>query len=167
MHVCRQLRAKYLPLCLRSPVWIDWKDVPGYLDTFFPTIESKIQNIDKAPASITIFAAPDDRYHPGVYVDILPVWKQHHARPMFECRFAYSDAALAAAEETQVINQERQICLEADNEMFGKFINHANERWISDVESGLVLEVSLSFPGSSITTPAARIYLNRDSRSSL
>jgi hypothetical protein len=163
MHVCRQLRAEYLPLCLRSPIWIDWMNVPRYLNTFFPIIEDRVENIDKVPSLMTILIDPYDEDAAGITINILHLWRLSHGRPKFNCRFAHSDTALATADECRIIDEHDMMYLKDDEAMFRKSINHVNERWQSDIESGNIVKIAMSLPGL-VHPPRVQLIISNDFR---
>jgi hypothetical protein len=90
-QACRQLRSEFRPVCLRAQITVDWKSLPGYLRTFYPTVNDKLQNIEHIPASVTILVDSYQSADPHPEIDIAPLVRMAHAKSAFSCSFVRGD----------------------------------------------------------------------------
>lgn len=84
---CRQFRTEYRPICMNAAVTIDWKDIPDYLTTFYPTVDGAKFDLDLAPSSMTIICNTSLQDSKSVRIKILPILKFQHAQADFNCNF--------------------------------------------------------------------------------
>lgn len=152
---CRQIREEFRKICLRAPVTVDWRDLPKYLDTFYPSIDSRLQNIENAPASIVVNADVYTYSTGPVTIDLLPLLKFSHAQASFTCHFQYSTPKRADVPEP---NTEDKEYLHCDSTTVQRVIQHDNTRWKNDVQSGTVARISVS-PIGLTSEPEMHLYL--------
>lgn len=167
-QTCRELRAEYLPICLKAPVEIDWDDVPNYLTLIFrspegrrylgqlfPTLEGEVNpQRDIAPSSMTIVVPTTERddwerLEPTEMIDVLPIIRLRHRNAGFRCTFAMSPEH--SLEELKYIRGDIKV-LEA-------FINHDGQVWRDEVSSGKVVYVPIANLGAE-ESPYVHILLN-------
>jgi hypothetical protein len=162
---CLQLRREYLPICRTAPVTIDWADVPGYMEAFYPTSGSTVQHIDHAPRSITIAIGMDNvsisLYYAGkVEIDLLPLLKIGRANPAFSCNVIHAlPSTTASGADHQKISTLERRYLKAENAMIHAFMQCSNETWVKDVTSGNICKAMMSVIGTE-QQPQATIYVS-------
>jgi hypothetical protein len=132
---CRQLHAEYLPICKKVRVRIAWKDVPGYLDTFFPTIAGQVQGIELAPPSVTIVVDQCRKNGKYMSIDLLPFIKMCHANADFRIDLVLTSKTRPAdwADDLDIFAGETT--------MFENFIRNDHPDWIANVRSGEVVKM--------------------------
>jgi hypothetical protein len=116
-YTCRQIRDDYKPIGMKSPLIINWRDVPKFLETFYltvythvgdiehapttidrtdvprffdlfgPTVSAKVENIEHAPSFIIIIADECNVGGQPVSIDYLPFVKMHHSNSSFDVSF--------------------------------------------------------------------------------
>jgi hypothetical protein len=164
---CLQLRREYLPICRTAPVTIDWADVPGYMETFYPTSGSTVQHIHHAPRSITIAIRMDDvsisTYLGGkAEIDLLPLFKIGRANPAFSCSFVHvSPSPTASGAKHQIVSTMERSYLKSDSGVIHAFMQCRNEMWLEDITSGKIFKAMVSLIGTD-EEPEARIYVSED-----
>lgn len=151
-HVCQQLRAEYLPICCKAPVTIFWKDLPRYLD-IHASISSTVYNTESAPSTITIYANAYERRLDSelVSVDILPLVKMKHRHAGFSCqllRNAVFDDEMDEGHDKEQIKRDQADVVAADETAMQSFMTNENPKWLSDVQSGKIIEVTVSPMGT-------------------
>ena len=129
---------------MKASVTIDWADVPGYFDAFYPSTAGQVQNIDYAPSSMAIFT---DIYHTNdisVEVDILPLLKIWHTHDTFKCDFVRSITNMDGPGRVVEATAEEQAYLKADRTLLQSLIRHKNEQWLDDISNGKVVKILVS-----------------------
>jgi hypothetical protein len=65
--------------------------VPGYINTLYPMLKSKVRNIDCAPGSITVMVKAHDELYSNnkLRIDLLPLLKIVRTIPEFSCLFTH------------------------------------------------------------------------------
>jgi hypothetical protein len=159
-QVNRQIRAEYLPICMQAQVTIAWRDLPNYINTFYPTAKGQLKNLEQAPSAITIIADYDKKDGDNVVIDVLPLIKMRHAHATFQCHFVHliSDDGL----QPKLVDDEveaRPYWLTADSEMIASLINHTHVRWLHDVSTGRVEKILVDFLGTSVE-PTAQFHVH-------
>ncbi|KAI4646259.1 uncharacterized protein J4E78_009180 [Alternaria triticimaculans] len=165
-QTCQQLRTEYRSICLKRDIVIDWKAVTGYMRTFFPTVNGKIEHVELAPANMTIVTPwrgkPEDT---GDGLDLLPLVKFGLCRPNFACHFIHDTKILERAEK------EADKKPHSDGRNFRGYINEdaealegimrsRNPKWLSDIEIGVVTKL-VAFNIGVSDPPQATFYLKR------
>ncbi|KAI4712249.1 hypothetical protein J4E89_002515 [Alternaria sp. Ai002NY15] len=162
-QTCQQLRTEYWPVCMKREIIIDWKAVTGYLRTFFPNVNGKIDNVELAPASMTIVtpwrgdAEREDHYG----LDMLLLVKIGLCRPDFTCRLVHDTASLQLYDEDEEKHREGYKFtdwIDEDATPVEKMMCNRHPRWISDIETGEITRIMVSNIGVS-TSPQAAFYL--------
>ena len=162
-QTCQQLRTEYRPVCMKREIIIDWKAVTGYLRTFFPNVSGKIDNVELAPASMTIVtpwrgdAEREDHYG----LDMLLLLKIGLCRPDFTCRLVHDTASLQLYDEDEEKHREGynfRDWIDEDATPVEKMMCNRHPRWISDIETGEITRIMVSNIGVS-TSPQAAFYL--------
>ncbi|KAH7384006.1 hypothetical protein BKA66DRAFT_549423 [Pyrenochaeta sp. MPI-SDFR-AT-0127] len=158
-QVNRRIRAEYRPICMKVDTTIDWKDFPNYLETFHPTVDGKVTNVELFPASITIFADQYRKDSRDIEIDILPLFKVGLEDENFSCAFVDSvDTAPVRGD-----NEAEQLkdMLQADSDVVKTLINHRDPEWIAAVDTGTVLKLLIS-PIGTTEEPYARFHIRHD-----
>ncbi|KAI4910804.1 hypothetical protein J4E90_007060 [Alternaria incomplexa] len=162
-QTCQQLRTEYRSICLKRDIVIDWKAVTGYLRTFFPNVNGKIDNVELAPASMTIVtpwrgdAEREDHYG----LDMLLLVKIGLCRPDFTCHLVHDTASLQLYDEDEEKHREGynfRDWIDEDATPVEKMMCNRHPRWISDIETGEITRIMVSNIGVS-TSPQAAFYL--------
>lgn len=78
-------------MCLQAPITLDWKYLPGYLATFYSSVNEPAWRSKYFPSSITVLADGCLKYGVSAKVDLVPLIQMAHARSDFSCTFAYGD----------------------------------------------------------------------------
>ncbi|KZM24955.1 hypothetical protein ST47_g3892 [Ascochyta rabiei] len=146
-QTCRQLRHEYRPICFRSYVTIDWKDVPAYFRTFFPTRGGRISNIDFAPTGMTVFTNTYYKRTPekvDVQIDLLPILMVGLVDKSFECKFRYDPGSPEATN----MDADIYAMMTADVNTIQKLLTHQHPNWLRDVTSGRVSSLLISHIGT-------------------
>jgi hypothetical protein len=124
-------------------------DVQNYLDTFYPTVDDKLKNVEQAPYSVTIIAnksiTPKDR-NDFASIDFLPLIKMRYAHATFQGHFVHVSPALIPDPELRA-DYDADICLDclkADNEVLRKLMEHANIRWVQGLLTGKVRAIFIN-----------------------
>ncbi|KAF2832716.1 hypothetical protein CC86DRAFT_425332, partial [Ophiobolus disseminans] len=155
---CSQLRTEYLPICRKVPLTINWGDVPRYLDAFHPTIKGQVQNCEQASATMRILTDHFTRNGQSVTIDLLILVKISLAQTTFTCQFVRSEAGEAAAGEEEITY------LRGDSGVLQVLMQHRDEQWVQDIQSGKVVRISITPIGMS-EDPAFQIHQLHDERS--
>jgi hypothetical protein len=144
---CRQLRTEYMPICRKAPVTIDWKHVPAYFDTFYPTVHGKVQNVELAPLTMTIIVQVAERISSDIRIDILPIVKMRAATSTFSYQFVYDATNLNGPGFIIGTSPHAKHLLEADNNIVQSLVQHNMDLWLADVHSGKVVKVLVTLIG--------------------
>lgn len=158
---------------MRRHVNIDWKDVPLYLDTFFPMRDGKVSNIDLAPTGMTIYTNAyckiTERHgvkaKSPVEIDLVPLLKMRLANGSFTCEFKY-DPRLSVLVEATDIYEGRQTMVGADIDTLSKLLSHQHKSWLWDIAHGTVRKLMISHIGTEIY-PKARFFVGPDTENAL
>jgi hypothetical protein len=152
---------------LRVPITIDWKSLPGYLRTFYPTVNGKLQNIDHIPTSVTILADSCQSTGPHTEIDIAPLVRMAHAKSTFSCLFVRGDFmdrsgfptmseatsnSEADSEHDPNVDEDDTIAkqrhwIKADNDMLQGCIFHDHDQWREDVKTGGLRRMMVNYVG--------------------
>ncbi|KAI4644918.1 hypothetical protein J4E93_005716 [Alternaria ventricosa] len=160
---CQQLRTEYRSICLKRDIIIDWKAVTGYMRTFFPIENGKIDNVELAPASMTIVtpwrgdAEGEDHYG----LDMLSLVKIGLCRPDFTCHLVHDTAKLQLHDEHEEKHREGynfRGWIDEDATAVERMMFNRHPRWLSDIETGSITRIMVSNIGVS-TSPQAAFYL--------
>ncbi|KAF2623798.1 hypothetical protein BU25DRAFT_424490 [Macroventuria anomochaeta] len=161
-QTCRQIRHEYRSMCLRADVVINWRDVPSYFDTFFPTSKGKIVNIGLVPKCMTIFTNTflrNDQDQIPVELDLLPILKFGLANKMFTCKFVKCEVQNSACvQDEEIFREEIQTLLAADVNTIQKLLTHQHQDWVEDVTKGRIHRLMVSHIGTD-AYPHAKFYI--------
>ncbi|KAH8624050.1 hypothetical protein IG631_20789 [Alternaria alternata] len=169
-QACQQLRIEYRPICTKRDIIIDWEKVPGYMRTFFSTVNGKIENIELIPSSITIVTPwRGETSGNELQLDILPMIKVGLRQPDFTCNFIHDAESLKQMEvdpynsEDSDIRDPRDIedFLDEDTAPLRIVMNHRGEEWTSDIETGRITKLLLCNIGV-YAQPQALFYVEID-----
>ena len=156
-QTCRQIRYEYRPICLKAYVTIDWRDVPSYFETFFPTRDGNVSNIDLAPRGMTVltntFRKRDDVRTP-VEIDILPIVKIGLIDKNFTCRFKFDERWIVG----ENIGVEIKNMIAADVKTLQSLLTHRHQEWVGDVMAGRVHRLMVSHIATE-SYPRAQFFL--------
>jgi hypothetical protein len=155
---------------MKAAVTIDWKNVQGYLDTFYPTVNKKIENIELAPSRMTIMAELDAATGSGTKIDFLPVVKFGLYDRHFSCRFNHvkdvfqSSSLLRYQQEQNLREGDMKNHLEdfmrQDGGSLKALVEHRHPKWASDVARGLVVKILISDIGV-YAAPKVQFYISQ------
>jgi hypothetical protein len=141
-QLCQQLRTEFRPICLKAAGTIDWMDLPHYIDTFFPMVEGKVQNIAHAPKIIETIISDDCNPGPGcVQIDLLPLVKMDLENNQFSCTFAH---VMDPYEEVHHFPNNHEELMEVDTKVLKILFGARDGRWVSDIEAGNVMNIMIS-----------------------
>jgi hypothetical protein len=145
---------------MRAQVTIAWRDLPNYINTFYPTAKGQLKNLEQAPSALKIIADYDKKNGENVTIDVLPLIKMRHAHAAFQCHFVHliSDDGL----EPELADNEveaRPYWLTADSKMILNLINHTHVRWLQDVSTGRVEKILVDFLGTFVE-PIVQFYVH-------
>jgi hypothetical protein len=141
---------------MKSAVTIGWKDFQSYLDTFYPTVDGKIENIKLAPSKITMMTKPGTRHGDGTVVDLLPLVKFGLYDRHFSCHFNHVEnfsqsSSFLRYEQEQApyttaedIKGQLKDYIRQDGEKLEGLIKHRHPKWASDVAQGHVVKILIS-----------------------
>ncbi|KAB2103248.1 hypothetical protein AG0111_0g8037 [Alternaria gaisen] len=167
-QACQQLRIGYRPICIKQDIIIDWQKIPGYMRTFFPTVNGKIENIELIPSSMTIVTPwCGEAGKRGLQLDILPMIKVGLRQPDFTCNFIHYGESLEKMEVPPYIYEDYALgystdmarFLQEDNELLRIIMNHRSEEWTSGIETGRITKILLSNIGVN-EEPQALFHVN-------
>ncbi|KAF2133774.1 hypothetical protein P153DRAFT_409020 [Dothidotthia symphoricarpi CBS 119687] len=152
MLVCRQLRSEYRPICMKRAVMIDWRDVRQYLDTFYPTVDGKVTNIELAPAAMTVFVDHHIRNGSRVSVDILPLLRIRHRHNTFTCDFVIGDETKQDADAVgdYFDHDEHSVSLyvRKENDALFELFALQNKHWLNYITSNIFTGIDVPLIGS-------------------
>ncbi|KAI4675089.1 uncharacterized protein J4E88_007993 [Alternaria novae-zelandiae] len=163
---CQQLRTEYRSICLKRDIVIDWKAVAGYMRTFFPTVDGKIENVELAPANMTIVTPWRGKTEDtGGELDLLPLVKFGLCRPNFACHFIHDTKILERAEKEADTNPHSdgrnfRGYIKDDTEALEGMMGSRNPKWLSDIETGVITKL-IAFNIGVSDPPQATFYLKR------
>jgi hypothetical protein len=158
----RQIRAEFLSICMKAAVTIAWRDLPKYLDTFYPTVKGQLQNVKQAPSEITIIADYNRKYGETIEIDLLPLIKMRRAHATFQCHFVHMVPGESLYSDHEKVEREsRQNWLEADSEMVVSLLNHTQGRWLQDISAGKVGKILIDCVGTA-DEPTAQFHIHAD-----
>jgi hypothetical protein len=167
-QTCRQIRSEYRAICLKTHVTIDWKDVPLYLETFFPTRDGRIPNIGLAPTGMTIFTNAYRKSSAAmsqVDIDFLPILRMSLMSETFRCDFMY-DPRLSVLVEATDLNEDRRRMIKADADTIGEVLSHRHYDWLWDVAMGRVHKLMILHIGTE-DYPNARFFIGPDKENTI
>ncbi|KAH6621837.1 hypothetical protein C7974DRAFT_456575 [Boeremia exigua] len=149
-------------MCLKTDVAIDWRDVPSYFNTFFPTQDGVVANIDFAPERMTIYS---NCYRQGealttpVEIDLLPILKLGLANMGFTCSFERCEIKGDTFEPGQELTTEEVQSLQsADVGTVQKLLAHRHWDWVKDVVEGRIKKLMVSQIGTNFF-PQAKFHI--------
>ena len=137
---CQQLRTEYLPICFKADVTIDWKNLPRYIDRFYPTVGGEIQHIEQAPMKINILlplSVGCSRDDGSVDFDLLPLIKMGLENQQVRCTFAHDG----------VVEESKKAVMSVDIRAFENLLATRDDRWISDIRVGNLVNVMVDYEG--------------------
>lgn len=166
-QTCRDIRAEYLPICLKAPVELEWDDVPDYLTLIFrspegerylgcifpPSEEDPTPQLDIDPSSMSIVVPTTERDNwgrlkPTAKLDVLPIIRLRHRNADFRCTFAMKPEH----------SPEDLKYLRGDINILEAFLNHDDEAWRNEVSSGKVVYVPIANIGA-VESPYVQILI--------
>jgi hypothetical protein len=130
-------------------------------------VESKVQNIDHAPRSITIAIRMHDILYPTdrtnkVEIDLLPLLKIGRANSEFSCDFIHSlPLSTTSGADYGTISEDEQSYLEDDKTTIHALMQCNNKMWLKGVTNGNILKVMVSLMGT-VQLPEVKIYISED-----
>ncbi|KAI4702536.1 hypothetical protein J4E81_002900 [Alternaria sp. BMP 2799] len=151
---------------MKREIIIDWKAVTGYMRTFFPTVNGKIENIELAPANMTIVTPWRGKAEDtGDELDLLPLVKFGLCRPNFACHFIHDTKILERAEKEADTNPRSdgrnfRGYIKDDTEALEGMMRSRNPKWLSDIETGVITKL-IAFNIGVSDPPQATFYLKR------
>jgi len=159
---CQQLRTEYRSICLKRDIVIDWKAVAGYMRTFFPTVDGKIENVELAPANMTIVTPwRGNEGGDGHELDVLPLVKIGLCRLNFTCHFVHDTARLQIHdedEEGQRAGYSFRAWIDEDASSVENMMRNRHPQWLSDIETSVITRIMVSNIGVS-DSPQTVLYL--------
>jgi hypothetical protein len=159
-HICRQVRAEYLPICCKAPVTIKWNDVSRYLDTIYPSIAGLMQNVEHAPVSLTILVTGFSRNNPDTAIDLISLVKLHIAKPGFPCQFQRDPRLPYKFDDIhESPESEQRRFFKADAMTLAAVFRHNNQQWVDDINNGKVKEFAVTAIGTE-DEPIARLVVD-------
>ena len=162
-QACQRLRTEYRPICMKRKIIIDWQKVASYMRTFFPTINSRIDNIELTPSSMTVVTPwRGEKRGNELQLDILPMVKIGLYRPGFTCYFIHDDKSLERARAASSIDVYIGYILRYLRENTASLetiIDHRNVEWLSDIQTGKITRILISDIGI-CGQPQALFYVN-------
>ncbi|KAI4926197.1 hypothetical protein J4E85_006489 [Alternaria conjuncta] len=161
---CQQLRTEYRSICLKRDIVIDWKAVTGYMRTFFPTVNGKIENVELAPANMTIVTPWRGKEVDYDYeLDILPLFKIGLYRPNFTCHLVHDPASLRIYGDQMKLQGRYKFgaWIDEDTIALKKVMRNRDPQWLSDINTGAITKVTVSNMG--FIDPRATFYLTSQS----
>lgn len=148
-------------MCLKADVTIDWRHVPLYFETFFPTIDRDISNIDLAPERMTIFANTYPRKDSGktpVEIDIVPIIRLGLANKNFTCKLTKCEVESGPwTRDEQHSASGMQTVMAADISTVQQLFRHRHHEWVRDIQEGSIHKLMVSYIGTE-TYPRALFY---------
>lgn len=157
---CRQIRREYRPICLKADVSMDWKDVPLYLDQFFPTRDGIVTDIELAPGRMNIFTD-----NSSAEIDMLTILKFGLANESFDCQFskgakAPSDCGVIHEEDDDLSEEDLSTLFNADVDTIKKLLAHRHPHWVADVAEGRIHRLMITQIGTN-SYPQAKFHIGQ------
>ncbi|KAL1792512.1 hypothetical protein ACET3X_009019 [Alternaria dauci] len=141
-QTCRKLRTEYRPICIKQDVIIDWQKVEGYMRTFFPTVNGRIQNIELVPMSMTIVAPWRVEGDSSLHLDVRPMIKIGLYQPGFTCTLIKDPEGLVKEKEVSAHGSED--FLDEGTVSLNIVMRFHNEEWMTNIETGRITKMMLS-----------------------
>jgi hypothetical protein len=143
---------------MKAAVTIAWRDLPKYLDTFYPKVNCQLKNVEQAPSEITIIV--DNYLEEYFEIDFLPLIKMRHEHPTFQCHFVGKIPADELGLDPEDTSRDQR-WLKADSEVIFKLMDHTYYRWLHDVSAGKVDKILIDTIGG-VDFPAVTFHVYAD-----
>jgi len=159
-QTCQQLRTEFRPICMKREIILLWGEVTGYLHTFFPEINGKIENAEFVPKGMTVVTPwRGEEEGDGSELDLLPIIKVGLCRPDFTCRFVHDKTSMNHVFEDGQYDPDAfaEFIIE-DSGSLEEVVRNRNEKWLLEIATGVIKRIMVSNIGV-YGPPQAEFYM--------